>query len=130
MVASSWTESCKMVRRSEGGNDDDPRDPGGRTSRGVTQREYNIWRRTHPGLPSDVWKAPESAVEAIYKLQYWDPWCDNLPVGIDCEVFDMNVLQGPAESAATLQRAINKPDVVVDGHIGMLTLAACHDANP
>ena len=43
----------------EGGNDDDPNDPGGRTSRGIIQREWDVWRQTHAGLPSDVWQAPQ-----------------------------------------------------------------------
>ena len=47
---SNFDACVALVLASEGFNDDDPRDPGGRTSRGVTQREYDIWRRTHNKL--------------------------------------------------------------------------------
>ena len=63
-------------------DDDDPRDPGGRTSRGITQNEWNNWRASHPGLPADVWQAPQEQVEAIYRLNYWNALaCDQLPAG-------------------------------------------------
>jgi lysozyme family protein len=54
-----------LVLRDEGGNDDDPRDPGGRTSRGIAQREWDVWRASHPGLPSDVWQAPQDQILGI-----------------------------------------------------------------
>lgn len=66
MAASSYAEALRRLLQHEGGNDDDPRDPGGRTSRGIIQREWNVWRETHPGLPADVWQAPQSRAEKYY----------------------------------------------------------------
>lgn len=106
----------------EGGNDDDPRDPGGRTSRGILQSEWNEWRKTHPGLPQDVWQAPQSQVEAIYKQKYWDVLsCDELPPGVDYAVFDFGVNSGNSRSAKYLQGIVGAAQ---DGIIGPLTLAA------
>ncbi|MEI6201642.1 MAG: tripartite tricarboxylate transporter substrate-binding protein, partial [Enhydrobacter sp.] len=105
------------VLKHEGGNDDDPQDPGGRTSRGITQREYTSWL----GEPKDVWKATDKEVKAIYKTQYWDPWCDRLPDGVDYEAFDMFVNMGPVQGSRIIQRAVG---VTADGHMGLVTLNA------
>lgn len=130
MVASSWPTAYKMVRAEEGGNDDDPHDPGGRTSRGITQREYNAWRRLHNLAPRDVWSASEDEIMSIYKTQYWDPWGDKLPPGVDAEFFDMCVLQGPGRAATTLQQALGGParGVAIDGRMGLVTLQHAQDA--
>ncbi len=92
---SNFYKALPLLLEHEGGNDDDPRDPGGRTSRGILQSEWNEWRLTHPGLPSDVWQAPQSQVEAIYKEKYWDALdCDSLPPGVDYCLFDYGVNSG------------------------------------
>lgn len=106
----------------EGGNDDDPRDPGGRTSRGIIQREWNVWRQSHPGLPADVWQAPQDQVVAIYRESYWNVLsCDQLPVGVDYCVFDYGVNSGNARAASVLQQIVG---TTVDGEVGPLTIAA------
>jgi len=114
------------VLKEEGGNDDDPRDPGGRTSRGVIQREWDAWRKSHPGLPEDVWNAPQVQIEAIYREQYWLPLCPELPSGLDLEFFDFCVNSGRTQAVRTLQRALG---VGVDGMVGILTKQAIKDAN-
>ena len=82
MTASNFPASLKLVLASEGGNDDDPLDHGGRTSRGITQREYDAWRSAK-GLPIiDVWTAPQADVTTIYHDEYWNPYCDAMPTGI------------------------------------------------
>jgi lysozyme family protein/uncharacterized Tic20 family protein len=112
----------------EGGNDDDPRDPGGRTSRGIIQREWNDWLKSHPGLPSDVWQAPQDQVLAIYREKYWNPLaCDQLPAGVDYCVFDYGVNSGISRSAAALQKIVGTS---VDGEIGPLTIAAAAKVDP
>jgi len=87
----NFKPSLKALLHSEGGNDDNPQDHGGRTSRGVTQREYDAWRvEQHLGR-LDVWQAPQWDIEAIYHMEYWNPWCDLLPLGTDYMFFDMCV---------------------------------------
>lgn len=116
------------VLKHEGGNDDDPRDPGGRTSRGITAARWAEWRQTHPGLPADVWEAPQAEVEAIYREKYWDVlWCDQLPPGVDYAVFDFGVNSGPARSAKFLQEIVGSD---VDGEVGPNTVAATKAADP
>ena len=127
MTASNFAASLAAVLKDEGGNDDDPADHGGRTSRGITQREYDAWR-TENGLPQiDVWQAPQSDIETIYRTEYWNPNCDGFPVGIDYLYFDMAVNAGPYRAAVLLQRALG---VIDDGRIGPVTRQAAASAEP
>jgi lysozyme family protein len=127
MVASNFKASLALVLKSEGGNNDDPLDHGGRTSRGITQREYDAWRKERGQAPLDVWKAPQTDIVAIYHDEYWDPLCDSLPAGVDYIVFNNNVLDGPVRSTILLQRALGVTD---DGRVGPVTRAAIKAANP
>ena len=121
MSASNFQKSLDLVLQSEGGNDDDPADHGGRTSRGITQREYDAWRREKGQPTIDVWQAPQSDIVTIYHDEYWEPLCDSLPVGVDYIVFNNNVLDGPVRSARLLQMALG---VAADGRIGPVTREA------
>jgi lysozyme family protein len=127
--AGSDFDSCvALVLKYEGGNDDDPRDPGGRTSRGIIQSEWDTWRQTHSGLPSDVWQAPQDQVVAIYRQNYWNAlYCDSLPPGVDLAVFDYGVNSGISRSAKLLQTLTGAD---VDGEIGPDTIAAAAKADP
>lgn len=127
MAASNFKNSLALVLQSEGGNDDDPADHGGRTSRGITQREYDAWRRENGKPTLDVWKAPQSDVNAIYHDEYWNPNCDSLPIGVDYLFFDMAVNAGPNRAAILLQRALKVTD---DGRIGAVTRQAVVKADP
>jgi lysozyme family protein len=118
--------SLKYVRSSEGGNSDDPADHGGRTSRGITQNEYNAWCEEKGKPPTDVWNAPDTDIDAIYHEEYWEPICDLLPIGIDYLYFDMAVNSGPREASLLLQRALS---VTADGRIGPLTRQAIRKAS-
>jgi lysozyme family protein len=113
MVASTYDDALRRVLVHEGGNDDDPRDPGGRTSRGIIQREWTDYVAHHPGqkLPADVWKAPDSAIADIYRTQYWDRMrCDDLPAGVDYSVHDYGVNSGIGRRGKVLRRVVGLPD--------------------
>lgn len=123
----NFEPALKFVLEDEGGNDDDPVDRGGRTSRGITQREYNSWCALHHSLSGDVWKATPETIQAIYQQQYWLPYCDGLPIGIDYMYFDMCVLFGPVRATKLLQEGLGVAD---DGHFGVVTMDAVMHANP
>jgi lysozyme family protein len=127
MAALNFKPSLALVLKSEGGNDDDPQDHGGRTSRGVTQREYDAWRAETHKTPLDVWSAPQSDIESIYHDEYWNPYCDLLPIGTDYLYFDMAVNAGPQRAAILLQRALG---VTADGRIGPITRSIIAKADP
>jgi lysozyme family protein len=119
--------SLKFVLEDEGGNDDDPVDRGGRTSRGITQREYDAWCALHKSPAGDVWKASNETIHNIYFQQYWLPNCDPLPIGTDYVLFDCSVLFGPHRATIFMQEAV---DVSADGHFGVVTMQAVMAANP
>lgn len=127
MTAANFQKSLAMVLKSEGGNDDDPSDHGGRTSRGITQKEYNAWLSEHGLGIKDVWTASDADVASIYHDEYWEPYCDAFPTGLDYLYFDMAVNAGPFRATIMLQRALG---VTADGRIGPITRQAVKTADP
>lgn len=115
----------------EGGKVNHPKDPGGRTNKGVTQRVYNAWR-SKSNLPArDVYLIDDMEVAAIYRFQYWDAVMgDALPEGVGYVVFDGAVNSGPKQSIKWLQRALGALYAgKVDGVMGALTLQAVATVN-
>lgn len=113
--------------REEGGNVDDPHDHGGRTSRGVTQRVYDAYRKGRGQAAQDVYRATSAEVRDIYRAQYWNPWCGKLPAGVDLMFFDIAVNAGPGQAVKLLQKALS---VEADGAMGMHTLGAVEATDP
>lgn len=105
----------------EGGNSDDPHDPGGATHEGITQREYDAYRRLKDLPLQSVFRATDAEVDEIYYTSYWQPWCPILVAGIDMVFFDNAVNEGPARAIILLQRSLG---VSADGHIGIITRSA------
>jgi len=111
-----------QVLKYEGGRVDDPRDPGGRTAYGVTQRVYDAWRVKHGQPKVDVFNIARSEIEAIYRQEYWDKVRgDDLPAGVDLAVFDYAVNSGVSRAVKHLQAVVG---VREDGEIGPATLQA------
>lgn len=135
MVAQNFAPSLACVLVHEGGKDDDPNDPGGRTAYGVIQRRYNQYRKAK-GLPArDVWDITPAEREEIYKVYYWDVCrAADLPAGLDYCVFDACVNSGDAQAAKWLQRALNdvraktgQGTIAVDARIGDGTVQAANE---
>lgn len=105
----------------EGGFVNHPKDPGGATNKGVTQRVYDNYR-SRKGLGRQSVKLIISdEVSEIYVNQYWTPArCDDLPAGLDYAVFDFAVNSGVARAAKELQRLVGAK---MDGVIGDQTLS-------
>jgi lysozyme family protein len=106
----------------EGGYSNNPRDPGGATNKGITQRVYDDWRRGQGAQPRSVQMIADAEVAAIYKQNYWDKVRgDDLPAGVGYAVFDFAVNSGVSRAAKFLQAAVG---VAQDGVIGPATVAA------
>jgi lysozyme family protein len=127
MTDSTFSLCYPWLRESEGGNDDDPNDPGGRTSRGITQHEYDAYCALCKLPGGDVWKASEVDIGDIYRASYWLPYCPRLPVGPDYVFFDECVNAGLHEAVLVLQRALRIP---ADGHIGVITMSKVEETPP
>lgn len=91
-----------QLLRHEGGYSDHPRDPGGATNMGITQRTLSAWRG-HPVTKADVRTLGLVEATAIYKKNYWNKTtvqgADYLPAGIDSMLFDVSVNSGIGRSA-------------------------------
>lgn len=128
MSNKNFDQALRYVLIDEGGNDDDPNDHGGRTSRGITQREYDSWRTLNGKTGSaDVWKASSNDIKAIYRTQYWNPYCDSLPAGVDYVFFDTAVNAGRQQAVRSFQKALG---VAADGMMGQITLSAINTSDP
>ena len=115
----------------EGGRVNNPRDPGGKTNKGITQSTYAAWLRSQGRVWGDVYDTTPTEVSAIYRKLYWDiVRGDDLPAGLDFAVFDGGVNSGNSRSVMWLQAALG--DVYkgqIDGQLGDKTLQAIADFN-
>lgn len=120
-VALTW------VLAHEGGFVNHPKDPGGATNKGVTQRVYDGYRDRKGLSRRSVRGIEANEVAEIYRAQYWQAVrADDLPAGLDYCVFDYAVNSGPRRAAMDLQRELG---IKVDGVIGQITLAAVAKAD-
>ena len=115
----------------EGGYVDHPADKGGPTCFGITEAVA----RAH-GYRGAMTLLPRVEAEAIYRRLYWlRPRFDQVAARssrLAAELFDTGANMGPAVAATFLQRALTAlnrngkdyPDLVPDGRIGAVTLAA------
>lgn len=102
-----------FVLAQEGGDVNDPDDPGGHTRFGISQR-------AHPD--EDIGALTRSRAAEIYRSDYWDACrSDDLPSPLRLLVFDAAVNQGPRAAIEMLQLAVG---TIPDGIIGPKTLAA------
>lgn len=123
-----FTECLPLVLVHEGGYANHPKDPGGATNRGITQKTYDAWQKRQGKPPRSVKHISDDEVAAIYRAQYWDKVsADEMPMGLDYAVFDFAVNSGPSRSGKFLQKIVG---VGADGIIGAQTLAAVGDYEP
>lgn len=125
----SRARALKLVLVHEGAFSDRPRDPGGATMRGVTQRVYDGYRQRRGQATRSVKLLTNIELQEIYAQLYWNKIDgDELPAGLDYCVFDVAVNSGVYRAAKLLQHALNDVlgarALVVDGNIGPATLKA------
>jgi lysozyme family protein len=124
---SEFERSLKKVLTHEGGYIHHPKDPGGATNQGVTQRVYDDYRRQHGGPIRSVKDLTNSERDTIYRQRYWNLIKgDLLPAGISYVVFDGAVNSGVSQSVKWLQRALG---IKADGVLGPATLTAIQQIN-
>ena len=115
----TFDEAFTRTLGHEGGLVDDPRDPGGLTNWGISQRSY-------PN--EDIRSLNVDRARAIYLRDYWGPaGCDAVPDAIKADLFDMAVNAGVKTAIKALQRAVGE---VQDGVIGPRTLQALASMPP
>jgi lysozyme family protein len=112
---SYFENAVEVIFEHEGGLVDNPKDPGGLTNFGISQRAY-------PSV--DIRGLTKVTAAAIYKRDYWDKINgDLLKPAIALCVFDSAVNQGVGFAAKALQKECG---VTADGAIGPATAAAAN----
>ena len=114
---SDFDRAFRIVVGHEGGHVDDPKDPGGETKYGISQRAY-------PDL--DITGLDLEDAKHIYHGDYWNACrCDEYAWPLNLYVFDAAVNQGVGATRKMLQAAL---DLRQDGIIGKKTLTAAREA--
>ena len=107
----------------EGDFVDHPKDPGGATRYGITQRVARA-----NGYEGDMRNLPLSEAKRIARAEYWDAVrADEVPDAVRFDLFDSAYNSGPVQAIKWLQRAAGAND---DGILGPKTLLAARIADP
>lgn len=123
----TYTRAMKCVHVSEGGYVNHPKDPGGATNYGITQRVYDAYRETKDLARRAVKLITSQEVADIYRTQYADKIrYDDLPAGIDYATLDGAINSGVSRGAKWLQAALG---VSSDGKVGSQTISAASKAD-
>jgi lysozyme family protein len=124
-MTSNFDVCFDLMLAHEGGYVDHPKDPGGRTNHGVTQRVWEEWLG-RPVSEKEMRALTPTMVKPLYKRKYWDACrADDLVAGVDYVVFDVSVNSGPGRAIKFLQSCVG---VTVDGGFGPATLTAVKKA--
>ena len=122
----NFDDAFALMLRHEGGYVNNPKDPGGRTNLGVTQKAWEAYVEHEVDEAAMRALTPE-IVKPFYKAKYWDKVRgDELPDGVDYAVFDLAVNSGVGKAAKVLQSVVGAP---ADGMIGAKTLTAVNACN-
>jgi lysozyme family protein len=140
----SFSTSYTITAKVEGGYANDPSDRGGETWRGIARKMHPGWigwpivdsLRQQASFPARLAQSVElqTAVLSFYKNEFWDALkLDYLEdQRVANELYDTAVNMGTGRAALFFQRVLNVvnrkgalfADLVLDGQIGMKTIAA------
>ena len=126
----SWSKT----RVHEGGYNNDPKDNGGETYRGISRKNFPNW----PGwaevikskrLRGDIILTLEPLVEKFYIDNFWNPIKGDEIINQEVadELFDSSVLLGIHQSVILTQRSLNIPE---SGKMDSSTLNILNQNNP
>lgn len=126
MTTDYFDDAYQITRASEGGYSNHPKDKGGPTNMGVTQKTYNSFLRARGESARDVRDLTEDEAREIYRGFWEDSGAPQLPWPLSAVVFDAAINSGPARAKKQLQRILG---VKEDGVIGDETLNAVESRN-
>jgi lysozyme family protein len=118
----NFERSLEFVLDAEGGFVNHPHDRGGKTNRGILQREYDVYRDNRQEDRRCVKEISQEELEDIYYNDYWVRGkCYKFPYPLCLIHFDGCVNTGVGQAGKFLQRAVGAQD---DGIIGNKTIIA------
>lgn len=116
MTSAAFKDALPFILRWEGGYVNNPKDPGGATNKGVTQKVYDSWRRQQGLAVRDVRELTDDELDALYESGYWlPPRCNLLATPLDLVQFDTAVNMGAGRAVRFLQQAVG---ATPDGSFG------------
>jgi lysozyme family protein len=125
MYSEKFLKAFEYLMYHEGGYVNDRKDPGGETRYGISKRSY-------PHL--DIKNLTRDQAKQIYFCDFWmKAKCEQIDdENIATKFFDLAVHTGIPQAVKLIQRALRATgtQVVEDGIIGPITLAAINGADP
>ena len=120
----AFRDALPILLEMEGGYVNHPRDPGGRTNLGVTQRVWEAWTG-RKASEKEMRRLTVHDVAPLYRQRYWETvGAPDLPAGVALSVFDFGVNAGPGRAVRYLQYAVG---ATPDGVFGPQTKARVRD---
>ena len=120
-----FDDIIEKVLEHEGGLVDDPKDAGGLTNLGISQRAYP---------DEDIRGLTVERAKELYKRDYWDRYrTGDLPDRLRNIYVDMCINMGGGRAIKILQEACNSKNATkidVDGGIGPATIKAASNVEP
>lgn len=105
-----FESALQFVLKSEGGYSDHKFDRGGATNKGITQNNYDSFRRAKKLPIRSVKDIADDEVSEIYRSMFWDTArCGRLPAQLALVHFDSAVQHGPRRAVKFLQQALDTP---------------------
>lgn len=123
----TFERAFALTNGEEGGYSNNPKDRGGITYKGVTQRTFSAWLSANNQEDRDVITMTDAEHRSLAYVLFWKRCsCDDLPERSGCMHYDTATNSGPANAVRMLQQALG---VVVDGVYGPITRNAVLAAN-
>jgi lysozyme family protein len=121
-MQTDFERALEFVLRFEGRYVNHPKDPGGATFCGVTQRTYDQYLFDKNEDSKDVRNITYEEIRDIYENLYWKAsYAHVMPWPVNIVVMDYAVNSGPGKAIKSLQKALG---VTADGVVGPKTLKA------
>lgn len=107
MANKGFSSAVETILKHEGGYVNHPKDRGGPTNWGITQKTYEQYKK-RPVTLAEIQKMPRSEAIDIYKKNYWDTvGGDNLKYySVALALFDQAVNRGPSTVLKQAQRIV------------------------
>lgn len=121
MAAENFEACLAMTLKWEGSYSNHPDDPGGPTMRGITQAEYDRFRKSKGKRYQPVRLITDAELTEIYRVSYWDSMdCDSYAAGLDLAVFDAAVNSGTKRAHLWLHDSGQDIDAFCDERLAFL----------